>query len=282
MDQSTNNQNRTQAGNPSDSPFNQQRPIPNVKHIIAVSSGKGGVGKSTVAANLALAFSKLGFKVGLLDADIYGPSVPRLFGLINQRPEIKNGNRILPIQRYGISLMSIGFLISDDSAVVWRGPMLFKAMEQFLRDVEWGELDYLIVDLPPGTGDIQLSLAQKVPVSGAVLVSTPQNLSLIDVKRAYDMWTRIGVPIAGFVENMSFLELPGEPAPEKNIQLFPKGDLTAFFQKHSVELLGELPFNPQIGLACESGIPIVFGSATGKVTERFIAIAEKVNKKITG
>ena len=184
------------------SPFDQQQAIPGVKHIIAVSSGKGGVGKSTVATNLATALGQKN-KVGLLDADIYGPSIPRMLGSLNQKPAINKEQKIEPLLRYGIKLMSIGFLIDESSAVVWRGPMLFKAMDQFLRDVSWGDLDYLVVDLPPGTGDVQLSLAQKVPVSGAVMVSTPQNVSLTDVKRAVDMFNRVGIRMLGLVENMA-------------------------------------------------------------------------------
>ena len=169
-------------------PFEQQAPIEGVKNIIAVASGKGGVGKSTVASNLAISLAKEGKKVGLLDADIYGPSVPRLFGSINQKPEVTKENRIIPLNRYGVKLMSLGFITDEDAALVWRGPMLFKAMDQLLRDVLWEDLDYLVVDLPPGTGDVQLSLAQKVPVTGALIVSTPQNISFIDVKKSIDMF----------------------------------------------------------------------------------------------
>ena len=190
-------------------PFEQQRPIEGVAHILAVSSGKGGVGKSTVAVNLALALAKRGAKVGLLDADIYGPSLPRMMGTLKQKVELGADKRLQPLVRHGIKLMSIGYLVDEDLAVVWRGPMLFKAMDQFLREVAWGELDYLLVDLPPGTGDVHLSLAQKVPLAGAIAISTPQNVSLSDVKKALDMWKRVSVPVLGVVENMAWYIPPG-------------------------------------------------------------------------
>lgn len=259
-------------------PFNQQTAIPGVKRIIAVSSGKGGVGKSTVAGNLALGLARLGAKVGLLDADIYGPSVPRMFGLLHQKPEVTPQQRIIPLTRFGMKLMSIGFLVEEDLAVVWRGPMLFKAVDQFLRDVDWGELDYLIIDLPPGTGDIQLSLAQKVPLSGAVLVSTPQNLALVDVKKAYDMWKRVGVPVLGYIENMSYFVAPGT---SEKMQLFPKGDLGPFFQRHSIKHLGEIPFHPHVGLSSEMGIPVVESHPKSEEAQAFLRIAELLHQMET-
>jgi ATP-binding protein involved in chromosome partitioning len=203
-------------------PFDQQQPIPGVKKIIAVASGKGGVGKSTVATNLALALREYG-NVGLLDADIYGPSLPRMMGALNQKPTVSEGNKITPVTRYGIKMMSIGFLVEESAAIVWRGPMLFKAMDQFFKDVQWGELDYLVIDLPPGTGDVQLSLVQKVPVNYAVIVTTPQNIALIDAKKAIDMFERTGVRIAGVIENMSYML---NPATGEKIQLFPRGEIT--------------------------------------------------------
>lgn len=256
-------------------PFDQQRAIPGVKNIIAVSSGKGGVGKSTVATNLALALAK-NFKVGLLDADIYGPSIPRMLGAINQKPDISPDQKIQPITRYGMRIMSIGFIIEEGSAVVWRGPMLFKAMDQFFRDVQWGELDYLIIDLPPGTGDIQLSLAQKVPVKGAIVVSTPQNISLIDAKKAVDMWSRVNVPLLGVVENMSYLL---NPVNGEKIQLFPKGELDQYLDGKKIEKLGEVPFNPQVSLTAEAGIPIVEGNPSSAEARAFLQMAEKISAK---
>ncbi|MFZ4403785.1 MAG: Mrp/NBP35 family ATP-binding protein [Pseudobdellovibrionaceae bacterium] len=251
-------------------PFEQQKAIPGIKKIIAVSSGKGGVGKSTVAANLALALSKQ-YSVGLLDADIYGPSVPRMLGALNQKPGINEQQRLQPVIRYGIKLMSIGFLIEENAAVVWRGPMLFKAMDQFLRDVDWGELDYLIVDLPPGTGDIQLSLAQKVPLAGAVVVSTPQNMALADVKKAIDMFQRVNVKILGLVENMSYFL---NPATQEKIQIFPKGELESYLDSKAIAKIGAIPLNPSVGMASEAGIPIVESHSSGVESQEFFKIAQ--------
>lgn len=253
------------------SPFDQQRPIPNVKHIIAVSSGKGGVGKSTVAVNLALALAKKN-KVGLLDADIYGPSVPRMLGAINQRPAIDDHNKLEPITRYGLRLMSMGFLIQEENAVVWRGPMLFKAMDQMLRDVNWGELDYLIIDLPPGTGDVQLSLAQKVPLAGALSVSTPQNLALIDVKKSIDMWKRVNVKLLGAIENMAYYTAPGG----ERVQLFPKGEFDGYMDAQKIPKLAEIPFNPAVGMGSEAGVPVVESYPTSPEGQAFFALAEKI------
>jgi ATP-binding protein involved in chromosome partitioning len=253
----------------------KQTGIPGVKHIIAVSSGKGGVGKSTVATNLAMALGKKS-KVGLLDADIYGPSIPRMLGTLSQKPNINpETNQLEPVVRYGIKLMSIGFLIEEGSAVVWRGPMLFKAMDQFLRDVNWGELDYLVVDLPPGTGDVQLTLAQKVPVSGAVLVSTPQNVSLIDVKKAVDMYQRVNVPLLGMIENMAYMI---NPVNGEKMQLFPKGEIDTYAASKNIPKLGEIPFNPSVGLACEAGIPIVEANSNGAEAQAFMKIADHIRE----
>lgn len=252
-------------------PFEQQQPIPGVKKIIAVSSGKGGVGKSTVATNLALALAKTGARVGLLDADIYGPSIPRMLGTLHQKIEIGDDRRLQPLERYHVKLMSIGYLIDEDLAVVWRGPMLFKAMDQFLREVAWGELDYLLVDLPPGTGDIQLSLAQKVPVTGAIAVSTPQDVALNDVKKAIDMWSRVSVPLLGVIENMSGFTPPGST---QKIQLFPKGSLDSYLRDRGIQKLGEVPFHPNVGIGGEAGIPVVESDPDSEESQAFRAIAE--------
>jgi ATP-binding protein involved in chromosome partitioning len=225
-------------------PFDQQQAIPGVKKIIAVASGKGGVGKSTVATNLALALREYG-NVGLLDADIYGPSLPRMMGALNQKPTVSEGNKITPVSRYGIKMMSIGFLVEESAAIVWRGPMLFKAMDQFFKDVQWGELDYLVIDLPPGTGDVQLSLVQKVPVNYAVIVTTPQNIALIDAKKAIDMFERTGVKIAGVIENMSYML---NPANGEKIQLFPRGEISSYLEAKKLLALGEVPFNSSVSL----------------------------------
>ncbi len=252
-------------------PFDQQKPIPGVKHIIAVSAGKGGVGKSTVATNLALALSKK-YKVGLLDADIYGPSIPRMMGALGQKPQVTAENRIEPLVRYGMKLMSIGFLIEESAAVVWRGPMLFKAMDQFFRDVNWGELDFLLVDLPPGTGDIQLSLAQKVPVSGAVAVSTPQNIALIDVKKAIDMWKRTGVKMLGVIENMSYLTLPDGT----RMEIFGRGGGEKLAALGGVPMLGFIPMDERVRAGGDIGTPIVISDPESTSAKVFAEISEKI------
>lgn len=255
-------------------PFNQQKTIPGVKKIIAVASGKGGVGKSTVATNLALALREYG-NVGLLDADIYGPSLPRMMGALNQKPSISEGNKIIPISRYNIKMMSIGFLAEEGSAVIWRGPMLFKAMDQFFHDVQWGDLDYLVIDLPPGTGDVQLTMVQKVLVNCAVIVTTPQNISLIDAKKAIDMFERTGVKIEGVIENMSYML---NPATNEKIQLFPKGELNSYLDAKKIIKLGEIPFNPSVSLGSEAGVPIVESNSDGTEAMCFKDIAKKLVK----
>jgi ATP-binding protein involved in chromosome partitioning len=254
-------------------PFDQQQPIPGVRQVIAVSSGKGGVGKSTVATNLAVALAKQGLRVGLLDADIYGPSLPRMMGTLNQRIEIGEDKRLIPLERFKVKLMSIGFLVDQDLAVVWRGPMLFKAMDQFLREVNWGELDYLLVDLPPGTGDIQLSLAQKVPVAGAIAVSTPQDVALNDVKKAIDMWSRVNVKMLGVIENMSWFTPPGST---ERLQLFPKGTLDAYMKERGIPKLGEVPFTQKVAIGGEAGIPIVESDPSSEEAQAFMEIARRL------
>ena len=253
-------------------PFNQQQPIPGVKKIIAVASGKGGVGKSTVATNLALALREYG-QVGLLDADIYGPSIPRMMGSVNQKLMINDQQQIIPLERFGIKLMSIGFLVEENAAVVWRGPMLFKAMDQFFKDVQWGELDYLVIDLPPGTGDVQLSVVQKVPVSQAVIVTTPQNVSLIDAKKAIDMFERTSTPVMGVVENMSYMI---NPVNNEKMQLFPKGEIDSYLKSKNLPKLAEIPFNPDVSLGSEAGIPIVESNPTSVESKCFFELAKKI------
>lgn len=253
-------------------PFDRQTSIPGVKKIIVVASGKGGVGKSTVSTNLALALRKYG-SVGLLDADIYGPSIPRMMGAINQKPTISNGTEINPVERYGLKLMSIGFLAEEGAAIVWRGPMLFKAMDQFFRDVKWGELDYLIIDLPPGTGDVQLSVVQKVPVAAAVIVSTPQNVALIDAKKAIDMFERTQVKIAGLVENMAYMI---NPANGEKMQLFPKGEMDSYIASKNIPKLAQVPFNPSVSLGSEAGVPIMESYADSVEAKTFAELAAKL------
>lgn len=253
-------------------PFLQQAPIPGVKHIIAVGSGKGGVGKSTVSVNLAMALHKRGLKVGLLDADIYGPSIPRMLGALTARPEVNEDKKIIPVSRYGVKTMSLGYLVEEGMAAVWRGPMLFKAMDQFFRDVLWGELDYLVIDLPPGTGDVGLTMAQKVPVSGAILVLTPQNVALADAKKALDMFERTNVPVLGVVENMSYLKTPNG----ETVQLFPRGDLDAYLDVKKIKKLAQIPFYPDVGISGEAGVPLVQSHSGHEESDVFLALADQV------
>jgi ATP-binding protein involved in chromosome partitioning len=226
--------------------------IPEVRHVVAVASGKGGVGKSTVAANLAVSLAQLGHRVGLLDADIYGPSVPTMFG-INQKPRVV-GNRIYPFEKYGLRLMSLGFILETDTPVIWRGPMVMRAIEQMLGDVEWGALDYLILDLPPGTGDAQLTVTQKIPLAGAVIVTTPQDVALIDARKGLAMFRKVNVPVIGIVENMSYLLCAhcGKPTP-----LFGSGGGRALAEELGVPLLGEIPLENAVREGGDSGNPIV-------------------------
>lgn len=257
-------------------PFLSQHPIPGVRNIIAVGSGKGGVGKSTVAVNLALALNRIGCKVGLLDADLYGPSVPRMVGAASSKPEIDDKQKIQPVVRFGVKTMSLGYLVEESMAAVWRGPMLFKAMDQFFRDVQWGELDYLVVDLPPGTGDVGLSLAQKVPVTGAIVVCTPQNIALIDAKKAIDMFARTNVPLLGVVENMSYLA----GADGEKTQLFPKGDLNQFLEAKKIPKLAEVPFYTDIGQSGEAGVPLVESHSGAEEARVFEDLARRVKETV--
>lgn len=263
--------------NQGSNPFDQQKAIPGIKNIIAVSAGKGGVGKSTVSTNLAVSLKSLGYKVGLLDADIYGPSLPRMLGALNQKPNITPEQKLIPIERYGIKIMSLGFLVEEGAAVIWRGPMLFKAIDQFLRDVQWGELDFLVIDLPPGTGDVQLTISQRVPVTGAVIVSTPQNIAFIDVKKAIDMFKRLNVPILGMVENMSYMI---NPTTQEKIQLFPKGELEKYISDNNIKKIGEVPFHPQVASSCEMGIPLLEAFTQSAEAKEFVTIAENLIKSL--
>ncbi|HEV2000287.1 MAG TPA: Mrp/NBP35 family ATP-binding protein [Xanthobacteraceae bacterium] len=227
--------------------------IPGIEAVIAVASGKGGVGKSTTAVNLALGLRDLGLKVGVLDADIYGPSVPRLLA-IKGRPETIGGRTLRPMEAYGMKVMSIGFLVDEETPMIWRGPMVMSAITQMLREVEWGKLDVMVVDMPPGTGDAQLTLAQQVPLAGAVIVSTPQDLALIDARRGIAMFRRVDVPVLGLVENMSYFLCPHCG---KRTEIFSHGGARAEALRLDVPFLGEVPLEPVIRETSDAGLPIV-------------------------
>ncbi len=241
--------------------------LPHIKKIIAVASGKGGVGKSTVAANLAVALGQQGLKIGLMDADIYGPSVPRLMG-VSGKPEM-NDKRIVPFEKHGIRFMSMGFLVAEDTPMIWRGPMIQTAVTQLLRDVDWGELDVLVIDLPPGTGDAQLTLAQKVPVTGAVIVSTPQDLALIDARKAIEMFRKLDVPILGLIENMSY-HICANCGYEDHV--FGHGGAQAEARKQDLKFLGGIPLNGEIRRLSDEGMPVA--ASKGEVSGIYLSIAE--------
>jgi len=250
--------------------------IPGIKNIIAVASGKGGVGKSTTAVNLALALLAEGASVGVLDADIYGPSQPMMLGIAG-RPESKDGKSLEPMEGHGLQAISIGFLIDVDTPMVWRGPMVTQALEQLLKDTRWRELDYLVVDLPPGTGDIQLTLAQKVPVTGVVIVTTPQDIALIDAKKGLKMFEKVGIPILGVVENMSFHICP-KCGHESHI--FGSGGAEKMSREYGTELLGQLPLDEAIRSQADSGKPTVVSDPDGPLAEIYRRIARRCAVKI--
>jgi ATP-binding protein involved in chromosome partitioning len=245
-------------------------PIVGVKNLIAVGSGKGGVGKTTVSVNLAVALSRLGYKAGLMDADVYGPNVPLMMGVRAQPQAI--GERIQPIEKDGLRIMSMGFLNPGDKPLVWRGPMLHSVIQQFLRGVDWGELDYLIVDLPPGTGDVQLSLIQTAPLTGAVVVTTPSEVSLEDARKAIHMFEQVRVPILGLVENMSYLQCPHC---SERIDVFSYGGGRKTAEKMNIPFLGELPLDPAVRIGGDSGHPITMGDGGAP----FVAVAHEVIRR---
>jgi ATP-binding protein involved in chromosome partitioning len=252
--------------------------VPGVAAIIAVASGKGGVGKSTAAANIALGLRDLGLKVGVLDADIYGPSIPKLFG-IKGRPQTKGGTRLIPMDGYGLKVMSIGFLIEEETPMIWRGPMVMSALTQMLREVEWGELDVMVVDMPPGTGDAQLTMAQQVPLRGAVIVSTPQDLALIDARRGIAMFRRVNVPVLGIVENMSYFVCPHCGT---RSDIFGHGGARAEAERLGVPFLGEVPLHIEIREKSDAGLPVVATAPDGPHAAAFRAIAARVRDEIAG
>ena len=260
------------------SPMAKQAEIPGIAAVIAVASGKGGVGKSTTALNLALGLRDLGLRVGLLDADIYGPSVPRLTG-IRQKPELNDDKKMIPIVRFGLAIMSIGFLVEEETAMIWRGPMVMSAITQMLRDVVWGTLDVLVVDMPPGTGDAQLTLAQNVPLKGAIIISTPQDLSLIDARRGLAMFKKVNVPVLGIVENMSYFQCPNCGT---RSDIFGHGGARREAEKLGVPFLGEIPLHMSIRATSDAGTPVVDSEPEGAHAAIYRAIGQKVREQLQG
>ncbi len=251
--------------------------LPNVRNIIAVASGKGGVGKSTTAVNLALALAAEGGRVGILDADIYGPSQPQMLGIGDQRPVSEDGKTMVPLEAYGIQAMSIGFLIEQDTPMVWRGPMATQALNQMLKDTLWKDLDYLIIDMPPGTGDIQLTLSQSVPVTGAVIVTTPQDIALIDVRKGLKMFEKVNIPILGIVENMS-IHICSKCGHEEHI--FGEGGGERMGRDYDVDFLGSLPLEMAIREMTDGGKPTVVGAPDSRTAEIYRGIARRIAVKI--
>jgi len=252
--------------------------VPGVKSIVAVASGKGGVGKSTTAVNLSLALTTLGLRVGLLDADIYGPSQPRMLG-ISGRPNSPDGRTLKPMENYNVKCMSMGFLVAEDTPMIWRGPMVQSALSQMLRDVDWGELDILIVDMPPGTGDAQLTMAQQVPLTGAVIISTPQDIALLDARKGLNMFRKVDVPVLGIIENMSMFICPN-CGHESHI--FSHGGAKLEAEKLGVDFLGELPLDIEIRETSDSGQPIVVSRPDSPHAVNYVSIAERIWAQVAG
>ncbi len=253
------------------------KPLKNIRNIIAVASGKGGVGKSTTAVNLALALAAEGASVGILDADIYGPSQPRMLGA-NEQPKSRDGKSMEPVMAHGIQSMSIGYLIDEETPMIWRGPMVTQALEQLLRDTNWQSMDYLVIDLPPGTGDTQLTLAQKIPVSGAVIVTTPQDIALLDARKALKMFEKVDVPVLGIIENMSTY-VCGHCGHEEAI--FGSGGGQRMAEQYKVDLLGQLPLDPRIRAEADTGNPSVVTDPDGRIAQAYREIARRVGAKLS-
>ena len=256
-------------------PAAQDALLPGVKHIIAVASGKGGVGKSTVSANLSVALAQTGAKVGLMDADIYGPNIPMMMGV--PKPPEKEGDKIKPAEAHGVKIISMGFFVPEETAIVWRGPMVHTAIQQFFRDVLWGELDYLLVDLPPGTGDAQLSLSQIVPLTGVVTVTTPQEVALYDVRKGMMMFKKVNVPLLGVIENMSFF-VCGHCGERTEIFSFAGGERAA--KKFEIPFLGRIPLDPAIREGGDAGMPIVVSDPNSPLTKAFQGVAEALLTRV--
>ncbi len=246
--------------------------VPGVKHIVAIASGKGGVGKSTVSSNLAVAMALRGLKVGLLDADVYGPSQPRMLG-VSGRPSSPDGHTILPLRNHGVTLMSLGLMMPDDEALIWRGPMLMGALQQMLSQVQWGQLDVLFVDLPPGTGDVQMTLSQKVSVTGAIIVSTPQDIALLDAKKGIDMFKRMNVPRLGLIENMASFVCDGCG---KTHHPFGHGGARTEAERQEIPFLGEIPLDLDIRVASDGGVPLVVAKPNSPQAKAFLNVADTI------
>jgi ATP-binding protein involved in chromosome partitioning len=255
----------------------RENPLPQVRFVVAVASGKGGVGKSTVASNLAVALAGRGLKVGLLDADVYGPSGPRMMGL-SGRPEVTDERKLVPLVNHGVSVMSIGFLVPEDQPMVWRGPMVMGALEQMMKDVAWGALDVLIVDMPPGTGDAQLTMAQRVPLAGAVIVSTPQDVALLDARKGIAMFKKVAVPILGLIENMSYFQCPNCG---HRTEIFAHGGARHEAEKMGAPFLGEIPLETAVRIAGDGGTPIVAADPAGAVAGHYRIMAESLWNSLT-
>lgn len=262
---------------PSAKKLPEKESIPGVKNTIAVASGKGGVGKSTVAVNLAASLASSGAKVGLLDLDIYGPSIPTMMG-INEPIHMTQGGKMIPVINYNIKMISVGFVLEEDAPLIWRGPLVMQIVKQFLKDVEWGELDYLVIDLPPGTGDAQLTLAQTIPLTGAVVVTTPQDISLIDARRAITMFEKITVPVLGIIENMSYFLCPHCG---KKTEIFSSGGGEKTSQKYDIPLIGNIPIDTEIRMGGDAGKPIVISNPESPQSVEFGTIAGAVASMIS-
>lgn len=260
-------------GQSSTNPWANQKRVPGVERVIAIASGKGGVGKSTVAVNLACALQRLGARIGLLDCDIYGPTIPLMMG-VRERPTVSDDEQLVPLQSHGVKLMSIGFLIDEDQPVIWRGPLIVKTIQQFLMQVAWAELDYLLVDLPPGTGDAQLTLCQTVPLDGGIIVTTPQEASLGVVRKGLAMFQKVQVPILGIIENMSYFTTPGG----ERVEIFGHGGGAAEARRQNVPFLGEIPLFTEIRESGDRGIPVVVSRPDAASAQAFVQIAGELRR----
>jgi len=261
---------------PDQKEIGQNRFKVNAKNILAIASGKGGVGKSTFAVNFAIALKKIGYKVGILDADVYGPSVPRMMG-ISGKPQVNDNKQLIPLENYGIKCMSIGFLINVDTPAIWRGPMVMKALEQMFNGVAWGELDYLIIDLPPGTGDAQLTLAQSSKLSGSIIISTPQDVALIDARKGINMFHKVKVPVLGIVENMSFFICSNCKVRH---EIFSSGGAKKEAENFNTSFLGELPIDINLRINSDNGTPVCISDPDSSIAKTFITIAKIIHSKL--